>query len=239
MASRTERPLDKKEDPMRPKGFTLIELLVVIAIIAILAAILFPVFAQAREKARAISCMSNVKQLGNAVMMYVQDYDEMYPLYRANWADNDESWWLNLLLPYIKNQGVYQCTSLSHKRLWIWGGYGANTHVINVPPVSLAKLARPAETIMFGDSMRAETGCLAPDSVPGGWPQLHCPLPGHNQECPPIIESDGYNTYGIGNRHQAGANIAFADGHCKWMRRDALIQGPQEQGKELWGHFGT
>src|SRR5689334_4870314 len=66
--------------PSKNKGFTLIELLVVIAIIAILAAILFPVFAQAREKARQTSCLSNEKQLGTAFLMYVQDYDETFPL---------------------------------------------------------------------------------------------------------------------------------------------------------------
>src|SRR5712675_538712 len=73
-----------EDQTMRRTGFTLIELLVVIAIIAILAAILFPVFAQAREKARAISCLSNSKQVSLGVLMYVQDYDETFPLYFYN-----------------------------------------------------------------------------------------------------------------------------------------------------------
>jgi prepilin-type N-terminal cleavage/methylation domain-containing protein/prepilin-type processing-associated H-X9-DG protein len=101
---------------MRKKGFTLIELLVVIAIIAILAAILFPVFAQAREKARAISCLSNDKQLANATYMYVQDYDEIFPF--ANDFGNPlynipgspiqgrYKYWGDSLAPYIKNGGA-------------------------------------------------------------------------------------------------------------------------------------
>jgi len=98
---------------MRRNAFTLIELLVVIAIIAILAAILFPVFAQAREKARQISCASNEKQLGLATLQYIQDYDETFPegntlwgngpwgAYRANWAGE--------IVPYIKSTGVFAC----------------------------------------------------------------------------------------------------------------------------------
>src|SRR5689334_23678413 len=97
-------------------GFTLIELLVVIAIIAILAAILFPVFAQAREKARTISCLNNAKQMGTALMMYHQDYDEILPpwsLYYACLSQNTKNgtafpcgsdtvdrYWDALLLPY-------------------------------------------------------------------------------------------------------------------------------------------
>ena len=102
---------------MRPvssrRGFTLIELLVVIAIIAILAAILFPVFAQAREKARAAACMSNTKQIATASVMYVQDYDEnLVPTYQydAKGCPNLR-WWYDMIMPYCKNWGVLQCPS--------------------------------------------------------------------------------------------------------------------------------
>ena len=105
-------------------GFTLIELLVVIAIIAILAAILFPVFAQARERARAVSCLSNTKQLGLAEMMYLQDYDEVFwsnPWPGGGiWPGNCQSpgcggttFWSDLLQPYIKNTGIFSCPSNS------------------------------------------------------------------------------------------------------------------------------
>ena len=98
------------------KGFTLIELLVVIAIIAILAAILFPVFAQAREKARAISCISNVKQIGLATMMYVQDYDENFPMTLYLNFENTgpclNTCWA-VILPYEKSAAIYKCPSNS------------------------------------------------------------------------------------------------------------------------------
>lgn len=97
----------------RNRAFTLIELLVVIAIIAILAAILFPVFAQARAKARQTACLSNMKQIGTAVMMYVQDYDEVYPPSQVPLSPpapaNSVMSWPTLIFPYVKSEGVFVC----------------------------------------------------------------------------------------------------------------------------------
>jgi len=165
------------------KGFTLIELLVVIAIIAILAAILFPVFAQAREKARAISCLSNVKQISLAFLMYTQDYDEMtMPQWQAvSPADSGQTeyTWVKLLDPYSKSYQTYHCPDSSDP-LGVWGG-GAKAWWGNwqfdsaigynyldlgqwnncggsASGVSLASIATPAHTIALADSAYQGSG---------------------------------------------------------------------------------
>ncbi len=117
------------------KGFTLIELLVVIAIIAILAAILFPVFAQARDKARQAACLSNTKQLGLGIAQYIQDYDEALPMGGYRWAATPsgevQSRWYRDVFPYVKNVGVFTCPSQTTERYS--GGATNFTPTINTP----------------------------------------------------------------------------------------------------------
>jgi len=137
----------------RRRGFTLIELLVVIAIIAILAAILFPVFAQARAKARGASCLSNLKQLTLGMVMYAQDYDETFPQWKWDQSysgggggpgpTNDATtlWW-NAIYPYVKNVQVYNCPDNNYNFTtrqdghWGWFTSGANvTKIVGLNPV--------------------------------------------------------------------------------------------------------
>lgn len=158
----------------RKFGFTLIELLVVIAIIAILAAILFPVFAQAREKARAISCLSNSKQIGTAQMMYLQDFDETFG---TAWGENATNHFITGLQPYIKNSfgvitnpasatGAWQCPNApALGRNNVTAAYTANGNLMGVgyswgaiapehQSLSMAAIQRPAEVVSIGETNR-------------------------------------------------------------------------------------
>jgi len=191
-------------------GFTLIELLVVIAIIAILAAILFPVFAKAREKARQSSCLSNIKQIGLALQQYVQDYDERWvPCYSGG------AYWVALVAPYVKNNQVFNCPSYSAGSYPTnWGGMGGNHSWVqhNLPrhlgpfraacwhvrtrlgggPLGLGDIQAPAECIALSDMYLATYGPVAGVQQP---PQA---------------------------LHNEGSNFGFVDGHAKWMRAGAV-----------------
>ena len=132
---------------MRRTGFTLIELLVVIAIIAILAAILFPVFARAREKARQTSCLSNMKQIGLATLMYAQDYDETMPPYEVQHGSSlaRASSAYDTIYPYVNNEQVFICPSGDYT----WQGHGSGT-----------RSEFPAGEGVFRQTMRASYGTI-------------------------------------------------------------------------------
>ncbi len=200
------------------RGFTLIELLVVIAIIAILAAILFPVFARAREKARQTSCLNNVRQLMTGHAMYVQDYDEKcimryydveQPPGSDNWGERIE--WYEAIMPYVKNQQVFTCPS---SPLSSWLTYTMNcqreissqSYHGSGDTLSLADIEAPAEVILLAE-MPA-----------GGSAHRVCP-PYHDdsQYCRPITLNDGDKI------HNGGANYGFFDGHAKWFRIDQTL----------------
>src|SRR5215218_7499166 len=218
--------------PMRRGGFTLIELLVVIAIIAILAAILFPVFAQAREKSRSSACLSNTKQMGTAISMYTDDYDETLPEY---WDDNlapktnnpnPLGYWHNQIQPYVKNYQVFLCPSARSKEertvdtgegtpaqrkdlRWRGSGsYGWNYWYLGAWPgqtFTLAQVTAPAETIAVGESSRlVNPGVIYPAPACEGNPSWSGAI---------TKVTDRLNYWKqFAFRHQAGSNMVFVDG---------------------------
>jgi len=198
---------------MSRRGFTLIELLVVIAIIAILAAILFPVFARAREKARQSSCLSNVKQIGLGCLMYVQDYDERFSI-SYNPSTSPRYSWIQLIDPYIKNTQVWDCPSQTVNSIMSYNGCRSYCFNELLWTRKLGDVQSPAETVMLGDA--------TPNTYMGAW-TLYRPSRGHRQD---DTSGRDYATWGGGatqtwtqfnfaERHNKQGNVCFADGHSK------------------------
>jgi prepilin-type N-terminal cleavage/methylation domain-containing protein/prepilin-type processing-associated H-X9-DG protein len=208
---------------VRNRGFTLIELLVVIAIIAILAAILFPVFARAREKARAAACLSNLKQIGMALMMYVQDYDDTYP--DARYGSNPSPYPLiyECLHPYIKNYQVWICPTgkgrggtmnpmtYNGRHFPVYPNYGWNS---NLARRKMDDVTAPAETAAIADCSHpiwaSHVGRIAWANSQDG---VLYPWGGHTAD---------YFMTDMFSRHNGGSNIAWGDGHAKWMPDRAI-----------------
>jgi len=199
---------------MRRRAFTLIELLVVIAIIAILAAILFPVFARAREAARQSSCVSNLKQLGTSLMMYTQDFDEMLPGAAPYNAGSPYAHWV-----LAWNNGAGQNTPqpgpfpVDQGALY---SYVKNVQVYTCPSDSNAKIKRLSYTMNAACHFQALAAARTVATTPLFVDES-------------ATLNDGYFAYG-GNTggdipsliHNEGANLCFLDGHVKWHKRTQM-----------------
>jgi len=213
---------------VKTRGFTLIELLVVIAIIAILAAILFPVFARAREKARGSSCLSNLRQIGTALMSYAQDFDEHFPR-TYSWSPGYvyRYWWADLIQPYIRNYQVFVCPSGS----WAYYYYRDTRYNIYPYPLQCSYAMPDMRVDLYGraiypvpgstlSSIQDSAGTIAVvDS-------LHWEIAAG---APPLGPADDYSNFRlldltdlgayprVAKRHNDGFNVCFADGHVKWL----------------------
>lgn len=214
----------------RRDGFTLIELLVVIAIIAILAAILFPVFARAREAARATSCRSNLKQIGTAIAMYTQDYDESWfaeggcngrglqGTVIGTWPGGVPmyGYWPAIAQPYIKNAQIFQCPSENRLHRWnacgggggrkYWGDYAMNSFAFRQ---SLASFESPATTASVVEARNNYYRVCCNNTI--------------YQCCGGQRVRAGVTGPRI--RHNDGSNVLFVDGHVKFLNKELAARG--------------
>ena len=203
---------------MRRRGFTLIELLVVIAIIAILAAILFPVFAKAREKARQTTCASNLKQIALGNLMYANDYDERFMPFcgdSASWCKSPPGYFYTAgyLQPYIKNTQIWLCPSTTGHNCapccWEtpYGDYGYPC--MTMSRQAMANITAPASVMMFIE-------CANAPATPNG-----------------SCNFAGVRVDWVQARHNGGANLAYSDGHVKWQKHE-LVRDYTGKGSGIW-----
>jgi prepilin-type N-terminal cleavage/methylation domain-containing protein/prepilin-type processing-associated H-X9-DG protein len=217
------------------RAFTLIELLVVIAIISLLAAILFPVFARARENARRTTCSSNIKQMNTAFLMYIQDYDEtMIPNYRSNADvglptsanDGNTNYWRYTLQPYLKNTQVLICPSgkpvpdamAPNNQLLLEYAYNTQLWLTSPGPgisaggKKLSLVDKPAEKVNFFDCNNY-----------GAAVQPSAAYAQHYGQAWVDVNSTPANRTEANTRHLGGSNIGFVDGHVKWYKAESIM----------------
>ena len=180
-------------------AYTLVELLMVIAIIAVLAAILFPAFANARDNARRSSCQSNLKQISLGAMQYIQDYDEHFPLGLTTQGINSYSTSFDLMQPYLKSSQIGNCSSDTDPP-------SVNLHLPGTKPVSYTANVKVTTAPFLGENSPPSVAQVGQSSrLPLIWDAI-------NTSIDPVPDVK------VMRRHVGGANCLFADGHVKWIK---------------------
>jgi prepilin-type processing-associated H-X9-DG protein/prepilin-type N-terminal cleavage/methylation domain-containing protein len=224
------------------RAFTLIELLVIISIIAILTAILLPVFAQARSACRRAVCFSHMRQLGTASMLYAQDYDEQFypavvPL--PEMGPTHQAWWFVLLEPYVKAGIRSQADREKHVRILVCpefnspvpdpsfyprgrpvhqsNSFGPNGYIVQTPPndsLTLAQIGSPANVVMIAEQTGLSAVVHGRDDALFGGP----------------YDANRANYLNARGRHMRGSNYVYIDGHVKWSRAPDNHKQPSTRG---------
>lgn len=237
------------QQPSKRRAFTLIELLVVISIISILAAILFPVFARARENARRTSCLSNVRQIGLSFQQYFQDYDEQFPIVKP--ADNIK-WPHGGMQPYLKSKQILQCPNDTDDPAWSRPvteagdgylptrvtSYTLNGFFQHTPGTEsyevfigshIARVQSAAEVVMLAETANDPSGTpagLAGNQYVSGLDYFHA----HKWPIPPATSGPRWNEEKNRpsdletQRHLEGFNVVYLDGHAKWGKWEQLYK---------------
>jgi prepilin-type N-terminal cleavage/methylation domain-containing protein/prepilin-type processing-associated H-X9-DG protein len=225
------------------KGFTVVELMVSIAVMAVLAAILFPAFAETKDDAAQTTCLSNLKQIATAMLVYAQDNGGMLP---PQGYENKEkapvdgyyygkSWfWMQMLQPYIKNMKIVYCPAISESMKPIWGHYGYNAAIAwETKSRAVSTIKNPAKCYLVMD-----------------WPNYYCasafankPSQGHfvpgagsaGDDVPAgIKEPSQIEDFKIGRHKNGGPNVAFCDGHAAHLDASVLLDEAMKPGTGAW-----